>query len=97
MPATVINASAGINSYRSKIAQSIEQLREKLTKTEGAIATVNESWKDPNFQQFQQNFETEKEMVRNLCNVLTDYQENVLYQLEQKLRDYEGTRMSIGG
>ena len=96
MAATVINSSEGINSYRSRIATSIEQLRSELTKTEGAVTTVSESWRDPNFQQFQRNFEVEKEMIRKLCTVLTDYQENVLYQLEQKLRDYEGTRMSIG-
>ena len=96
MAATVINSSEGIHEYRSKIAESIRNLSEQLSKTESAITTVSEDWKDPNFRQFQENFETEKEMIRKLNEVLTDYQENILSQLEDKLREYEETRMSIG-
>ena len=95
MAASVVNSSEGINNYRSKIASAIQDLEGQLTKTQRAIETVGQTWKDGNFKEFQQNFETEQQMINSLLKVLTTYYEDVLYQLECKLKEYEGTRMSI--
>ena len=96
MGATVINDPDSIHDYRGKIAHAIDELQLQLTKTERAIETVNESWKDPNFQQFQSNFNEDKDKIKPLCDVLYNYENNLLYQLEQKLRVYtEGTPMHL--
>ena len=90
MPSTVINDPESIHEYRGKIQNAIEQLRTQLQKTETAVETVSESWKDNNFQQFRDNFNVDKEQIKPLCEVLSNYESNLLYQLEQKLRTYIG-------
>lgn len=95
MPSTVINDPESINAYRGKIQDAIEKLRTQLTKTEIAIETVSESWKDNNFQQFRENFNVDKEQIKPLCDVLSRYESDILYQLEQKLRTYIGGPMHL--
>ncbi len=90
MASTVINDPDSIHAYRQQIADKIEQLKGLLQKTERAVETVSESWKDNNFQQFRANFEVDKEQIKPLCEVLSNYESNLLYQLEQKLRTYTG-------
>lgn len=81
--------------YRGKIEHAIEELNRNLKKTEQAIETVGESWKDDNFREFQENFNQDKEQIVPLCNVLNNYQSNLLYQLEKKLERLEGRRFKI--
>lgn len=95
MAASVVNSSEGINNYRNQIASAISKLEEQLTKTQGAIDTVGQTWKDGNFTEFQQNFETEQQMISSLLKVLNTYHDEILYQLECKLKEYEGIPMSI--
>ncbi len=95
MAATVINDPDSIHAYRGKIQNAIEKLKSQLTKTETAVNTVSESWKDSNFVEFQNNFNEDKEQIRPLCDVLSNYESNLLYQLEQKLRTYKGTSMHL--
>lgn len=90
MPSTVINDPESIHAYRGKIQNAIEQLKAQLQKTEAAVETVSESWRDNNFQQFRTNFNADKEQIKPLCDVLNNYESNLLYQLEQKLRTYQG-------
>ena len=85
MPSTVINNSASIHEYRGQIAHAIDELKLNFRKTERAIEAVSESWKDDNFREFQQNFNQDKEQILPLCDVLDNYQSNLLYQLEKKL------------
>lgn len=87
---TVDNDPEAIKAYRGKIQDSIEQLRNQLLKTESAVQTVSESWKDKNFMEFQSNFNVDKEQIKPLIQVLENYESNILYQLEQKLRMYIG-------
>ncbi len=95
MALTVSNSSAAIHDYRGKIAHAIDELKVQLTKTERAIETVSEDWKDDNFKQFQNNFNEDKEKIKPLCDVLYNYENNLLYQLEQKLRAYETEPMHL--
>lgn len=90
MAITVDNDPEAINAYRTKIQDAIEQLKVQLQKTEQAVQTVSESWKDNNFMEFQTNFNVDKEQIKPLCSVLENYESNILYQLEQKLRTYLG-------
>lgn len=91
----VDNSSAAIHDYRGKIAHATEELKLQLKKTESAIEKVSEGWQDDNFKQFQNNFNEDKEKIKPLCDVLYNYENNLLYQLEIKLRDYEDTDVSL--
>lgn len=95
MALTVSNSSEAIHDYRGKIAHAIDELKVQLTKTERAIETVSEDWKDDNFKQFQSNFNEDKEKIKPLCDVLYNYENNLLYQLEQKLKVYEDSDMHL--
>lgn len=95
MTSTVINNSASIHDYRGQIAHAIDELKLNLKKTEQAIETVGESWKDDNFREFEDNFNQDKEQIIPLCDVLDNYQSNLLYQLEKKLEKLEGRRFKL--
>lgn len=95
MTSTVINNSASIHDYRGQIAHAIDELKLNLKKTERAIETVGESWKDDNFREFEDNFNQDKEQIIPLCDVLDNYQSNLLYQLEKKLEKLEGRRFKL--
>lgn len=95
MGPTVINNSTSIHDYRGQIAHAIDELKLQFTKTEHAIETVGESWKDDNFREFQEHFNEDKEQILPLCDVLDNYQSNLLYQLEQKLRVLEDRRFKL--
>ena len=90
MPSTIVNDPESIQNYRGKIANSIENLEMQIQKTERAIEAVSESWKDNNFVEFHRNFEEDMNMIKPLCNVLRDYEGNILFQLQQKLETYVG-------
>ncbi|MBQ7280652.1 MAG: hypothetical protein IJR13_08030 [Bacteroidales bacterium] len=89
MASTVINDHESIHAYRGKISNAIEKLEKQLRKTEMAVETVSASWQDSNFQEFRTNFEADKEPIRQLCNILRNYEGNLLYQLEEKLKVYK--------
>lgn len=89
MGATVINNSNSIHDYRGQIAHVVDELQVQFRKTERAIEVVSESWKDDNFREFQDHFNEDKEQILPLCDVLSNYESNLLYQLEQKLRKLE--------
>lgn len=96
MGATVINNSESIHGYRGQIAHAIDELKLQFTKTERAIESVHEAgWKDDNFREFQNNFNEDKEQILPLCDVLYNYENNLLYQLEQKLKKLEGRRFGL--
>lgn len=95
MASSVIIDLESLHAYRGKINDAIGKLEKQLAKTEMAVETVSASWKDNNFMQFQQNFNADKEPIRHLCNVLRTYENDILYQLEQKLQTYISTPMHL--
>lgn len=95
MGPTVINNSKSIHDYRGQIAHAIDELKLQFQKTDRAIETVSESWKDENFREFQEHFNEDKEQILPLCDVLYNYENNLLYQLEKKLEKLEGRTFRI--
>lgn len=85
----IIVGSAGLHDYRGKIAHAVDELQLQLNKTEQAIDEAGETWKDDNFREFQQYFNEDKEKIKPLCDVLIRYEEDILYQFEQKVRALE--------
>ena len=93
MASTVINNPEDVRNYYTKIENYIGSLRDDFTKTENAIKTVSESWKDDQFKQFQNNFKEDKEKIEPLCRLLERYVE-LLKDLERKLEGYMCSPMS---
>lgn len=93
MASTVINNPEDVRNYYTKIENYIGSLRDDFTKTENAIKTVSESWKDDQFKQFQNNFNEDKEKIEPLCRLLERYVE-LLKDLERKLEGYMCSPMS---
>lgn len=89
MSASVINNSAALHEYRAQLSETIQKLDDSLKKTEAAVELVGETWKDDNFREFQENFNQDKEMIIPLTASLDDYEQNVLFHLEEKVRDLE--------
>lgn len=89
MSMSVINSSEAIHDYRRKISNAIEELKNQLKKTEQAIETVSEDWQDHQFKTFQNNFGEDKDQILPLCEHLHVYADDLLYNLEIKLKDYE--------
>lgn len=85
----IIVEGDAIQNYRGKIAHAVDELQLQLTKTERAVEKAGETWKDDNFREFQQYFNEDKEKLKPLCDVLTRYEEDTLYQFEQKVRGLE--------
>lgn len=84
-----------LHNFRRKINQSIEDLQTQLRRTESAISQASESWKDNQFTQFQENFAQDKNRIKELQEVLRHYSDDVLYNLEQKGRNYLDVSMRI--
>lgn len=95
MGSAIENNSTSIHDYRGQIAHAIDELKLNLQKTDSAIDTVSESWKDDNFCEFQENFNQDKEQIKPLCDALDNYASNLLYQLEQKLRALEEQKFGL--
>lgn len=92
MASNVINDSTSVHEYRGKIQHVTDELKLQIGKTERAIEAANEEWKDGNFTEFQQNFAEDKEKIKPLCDVLYNYENTLLYQLEEKLKVLESRR-----
>lgn len=88
MATGLINDPSLIRSYRSEINDAVENLRNQMRRTEDAISTVSQGWKDAQFQQFQENFGKDKELILPLCNVLETYRDDILYRLEENMNQY---------
>ena len=95
MGSTIINNWASVQAYRGQIENSITQLEEQIKKTDAAVDAVYESWKDERFQIFKENFEMDKAEIIPLCNVLREYQNNVLYTLQERLKTYTEGRAHL--
>lgn len=77
-----------VRLFRSQIAENVEELERKIPETEGHFDTVAQSWKDEQFKRFHSQFEKDMEMIRPLCQALHNYESNILYNYEKKLRVY---------
>lgn len=91
----VINDPQVLQDYRNKIRQRIQDLGEQLKNTESAIQTVGETWQDQNFQQFRDNFNVDKEKIKPLQEILNEYDESILNNLQMKLEEYVGLNMTL--
>ena len=94
MPSSIQNDPDALHEYRNKISNAIEKLRNDYQRTGTVIETAySDGWKDSQFEQFRKNFSEDKERVEQLCKVLDRYEDDILRQLEEKMREYLGVDM----
>jgi uncharacterized protein YukE len=90
MASTIDTSPESIQEFRFKIQDRIEELKEQLKSTESAIETVHKDWDDEVFRNFIDGFSKDKDEITKLCEVLSEYEENILAPFQQKLENYLG-------
>ena len=86
--AGVINDIESLHKFRNELLDTVEDLREQLRRTENAIETVAEVWKDQQFLKYEQEFRKDKEKIEPLCKDIEAFEGDVLYPLEKILEKY---------
>lgn len=77
-----------LQRFRFAIQDRVVELDEQLQRTNNAIETVAETWKDRKFEEFRKGFSEDVEQIRKLSEILTDYESNVLHNFQVRLEDY---------
>lgn len=88
MGVSVINSPETIHAFRMAIAKIIDGLNEQLAKTEHSIEQVSAGWNDGKFEKFKENFSEDQELIVQLGEILENYDNIILQDLEQKLIAY---------
>jgi len=91
--ATAINNLEELIRFRGRITDSIENLENNLKKTEVAMEAVHEGWNDEMFQQFEQKFSEDKELIPPLCKALAQFNDEDLEALQRIMEEYFGVPM----
>lgn len=87
MPSQVIVDPVQVNMFIGQIRDNVAQLEQQIPKTETAIDTVAQSWKDEQFTKFKAKFDEDMAMIKPLCDALHNY-ESLLSQYHGKLLNY---------
>ena len=82
------NDVEALAKFREHLKETSEDLREQLRKTEQAIETVAQGWKDTQFEKFSGEFERDKEKIEPLCKDIDSFEGEILYPFEMILRKY---------
>lgn len=78
-----------LKKFRDDILERVDDLRDQLKKTEAAMETVAEEWKDDQFRKYNEEFSKDKEEIEPLCKTLEEYENDVLYPMWKVVDEYE--------
>lgn len=81
-----------IVDFRRNLDTAIQNLNDSIKGTEGAVEEVSEVWKDKIFTDFQNKFGEDKELLVFLNKELEEFNEVVLYRIEENVKQYLGNR-----
>lgn len=84
----IINDVDSLKKFRSKLLDTVDDLKTQLKKAEGAIDDVAKTWKDSQFVKFHEGFDEDKGKIEPLCKAVGEFESEVLYPLEQTLGRY---------
>lgn len=84
----IITDLEAIKDLRRKLSEVLEELRDQYDRTEKAIETVAETWRDKQFLAFKNKFTDDQEKLKPLCEHLEDYDSEVLEKLEKWVEEY---------
>ncbi len=74
--------------FMQELEESTENVRKQLEKTDKALETAGETWKDVKFKQFNDRFSEDKERLEPISKQLEQYKDEVLEPYRQKLYEY---------
>ena len=86
--ATMISDPDAIKKLRNDLLDTVDGLKQQLSRTESAMETVANEWKDVQFHKYNDEFTKDKEMIPPLCNDIEEFENDVLYRFEKILREY---------
>lgn len=84
----IINDPDSMKIFRNHLCDTVDDLERQLRSTEEAIEEVSKSWKDIQFAKFKSKFEEDVKTIKPMCNKINEFESDVLYPLEEKLRRY---------
>ena len=85
---TIHNDYVALCRFRQQLEETSKNLRDQLRKTEAAIETVAQGWKDVQFEQFKNGFEEDKEIIDPLCKEIDDFNNVLLQPLQGTIKRY---------
>ena len=85
---SIINDVDSMKIFRNHLCDTVDDLKRQLRSTKEAIEEVSKSWEDSQFTKFKSKFEEDVETIIPMCNKLDEFESDILYPLEQKLRRY---------
>lgn len=88
MSPSVITDYEALCKFRRQLLETVEELQSQLKKTEQAMEEVATVWDDPQFQKYNNEFTKDMEIFPPLCKRIEAYESEVLYPLEQIIREY---------
>lgn len=81
-----------IVDFRHKLDEAVANLNEKIRQTETAVEEVAAIWKDDIFKDFKEKFGEDKELLVHVNKELVEFNEQVLYGIQQLVREYLDNR-----
>ena len=84
----IINDVEAMAKFRNDLLDTVKELESQLKKTEGVIDDVAKTWKDIQFVKFHEGFDEDKGKIEPLCKAVGEFESEVLYPLEQDIREY---------
>lgn len=70
-----------LKRFCDELVDTVKSLEEQLRKTEQAMEDVHNEWKDYQFEKYKTEFDKDKDEIRPLCEILNEYESDVLYPL----------------
>lgn len=84
----MINDWESMQKFQNELLDAVDKLREQLKKTDSAMETVANEWKDIQFQKYEQEFTKDKEKIEPICKDIEAFENDVLNPLKVTLKGY---------
>ena len=85
---SIINDPDSMKIFRNHLCDTVDDLERQLRSTEEAIEEVSKSWQDIQFAKFKSKFEEDVRTIKQMCSKINEFESDILYPLEEKLRRY---------
>ncbi len=77
-----------LNKFRSQLSELSENLMQQLRRTDAAMETVAQEWKDAQFHKYRDEFTEDRDLIQPLSQQINEFQEGPLQQFEKITREY---------
>ncbi len=86
--AGMISDTESMKRFQNELLDAVDNLREQLKRTDQAMETVAEEWKDSQFQKYQQEFTKDKEKIEPICKDIEEFEGEVLDPMRRIMERY---------